>query len=191
MQEEIWKDIEGFDNYQVSNFGNVKSKGKYVPYIDGRSGKKCQRWAKPTVLKWTVGTSGYPTTHIYNEVPERHTVMIHRLVAKHFLDPVEGKDFVNHIDGDKTNNHISNLEWVTKSENTIHAMENKLLLNCGEDNKCSKLTLDEVKLIVELYNNQGKPKCWSHEKLGKMFNVSGSTIGDTINGRKWKRALNE
>jgi len=139
---EIWKDIDGY-NYQISSLGNIRSKGKYVPYI-GRNGKPCKRWAKPTVLKWSVGTSGYPTTHIYDDTPTRKTIMIHRLVAEYFLEPVEGKEFVNHIDGDKTNNVVTNLEWVTKSENTVHAIETGLLNHRGEKSNFNKLSEKEV-----------------------------------------------
>lgn len=184
--EEIWKDIEGF-SYQISNFGNIKSLGRYIPYVDGRSGKQCKRCAKETILKSSVGTSGYPTTHIYTDEPVRHTVMIHRLVAKYFIPPVEGKDYVNHIDGDKTNNKATNLEWVSFSENVEHAIENGLLRNCGEDNVLSKLTIDEVNLIIALKSDDSS--CWSQAKLGKMFNVSPSTIGAILNGKSWKRAI--
>jgi len=152
---EIWKDIDGY-NYQVSSLGNIRSKGKYVPYI-GRNGKPCKRWAKPTVLKWSVGTSGYPTAHIYDDTPTRKTVMIHRLVAEYFLEPVEGKEFVNHIDGDKTNNKIDNLEWVDRSENQLHAIKLGLLVHSGENSNFSKLTEKEViELIAARRHLKGK-----------------------------------
>ena len=68
---------------------------------------------------------------------------IHRLVALHYLSPVEGKTFVNHKDGNKHNNHVNNLEWVTKSENAIHAIETGLVI------RPRKLSEEETLVVLK------------------------------------------
>lgn len=147
---EVWKDIEGYEGYyQISNFGRVRGVDRMIPYI-ARGGKFTQRLQRGKVLKTSVGTSGYETYHMYGESQERETIMLHRVVAKTFLENLEGKEFVNHKDGDKLNNHYSNLEWVTKSENTQHAIETGLLCHSGEDSNLSKITEREVIEILSL-----------------------------------------
>lgn len=105
--KEMWKAIEGYPNYEVSNQGRVKNV---------RRGK---------VVKSSPNVWGYLGLSLYNDGNcKRHT--IHRLVAEAFIKNDEGKKEVNHIDGDKLNNCSDNLEWVTRSENMTHAHENGL-----------------------------------------------------------------
>lgn len=166
---ENWKDIDGF-SYQVSNFGRIKSLGRYIPYVDSRTGKECQRWAAERVLKTSVGTSGYETVHIYTDEPKRHTIMVHRLVAEYFIPCVEGKDFVNHKDGDKLFNQVSNLEWVTRSENILHALDAGLLHRRGEDSNFAKLSEREVKEIISL--RKFNPKKFTCNHIAKKYDIS-------------------
>lgn len=114
---EVWKDVinyEGF--YQVSNFGNVRSLDRIIKYIDGRS-----RNEKGKVLNPYKGTKKY----LYIDLKGK-SVSIQRLVAIHFLENPENKPTVNHIDGNKSNNHVDNLEWNTFSENNYHAWQTGL-----------------------------------------------------------------
>lgn len=103
---EIWKEVEGFERYSVSNKGQVKN-------------NKTHR-----VMTLDENNCGYFRVALNS--PRRKRYFIHRLVAIHFIENPEGKKFVNHIDGDKANNCIQNLEWVTQSENEIHTFENNL-----------------------------------------------------------------
>lgn len=101
--EEIWKVVEATNNlYEVSNLGNVKREGSLIPLEVMESG-----YVKVGI------------TFIYGTF----RVWLHRLVAVHFCEKPEGKDFVNHIDGEKQNNKASNLEWVTNSENQRHRID--------------------------------------------------------------------
>lgn len=107
MSEEIWKDIDGFPNYQVSDLGRVRNK---------KTGR---------ILKPGCAGGGYLYVVLSKDGVQcnRH---IHRLVAESFLDwPSEKRD-VNHIDGNKQNNYLHNLEWCTRRENINHAYANGL-----------------------------------------------------------------
>lgn len=114
---EHWQDIEGFEKiYQVSNLGNVRSLDRLL-----RNGRNL----KGRVLKKTPDKDGYLT--ITFSVNGKHACpKVHRLVAIAFIPNHESKSEVNHKDGDKTNNKVSNLEWVTRLENITHAYENGL-----------------------------------------------------------------
>lgn len=76
-------------------------------------------------LKLNHKRNGYVYVEL-NLLGKARTHRVHRLVAEAFVENSEGKEYVNHLDGDKSNNHYSNLEWVTASENNIHAFKNKL-----------------------------------------------------------------
>ena len=123
---------------------------------------------------------------------------VHRLVAKTFLESPSkeltdwaedsyyyGVVQINHIDGNKENNHISNLEWCNNKQNIKHALDNgKLVIRKGEKVKSSKLTEDEVLFIKENFINRDKNfGCCA---LAKKFNVKHSTISDIINNKQWK-----
>lgn len=187
--KEVWKDIDGF-SYQVSNTGKIKSLGRYIPYVDGRTGKLCKRWSKERILKSSIGTSGYPTTHIYTDEPIRHTVMIHRLVAEYFVEKVEGKGFVNHIDGNKTNNDVTNLEWVTFSENILHAVDTGLLRKRGEDSNFAKLTERQVKEIISL--RKYDPRKYSCKVISDRYSISEKYVSylSSSKSTRWSTTIN-
>lgn len=115
LQNEIWKDIPGYEGcYQVSNLGRVKSLDRIVHRSDGRIQHKREH-----ILKLSEADEYYVISLHKSAQTTYHTV--HRLVASAFLDNPEQKQQINHIDGDKHNNCISNLEWATSSENMQHA----------------------------------------------------------------------
>ncbi len=122
---EIWKDIINFEGfYQVSNYGRVKSLERKIPHW------KSERLQviKEKILKPSKDGKGYPLV-VFQIENEMKAIKIHRLVATAFVPNPENKPQVNHIDGIKTNNHFSNLEWCNNSENVLHAY--KLGLNKG------------------------------------------------------------
>ena len=110
---EIWADIKGYDVYQVSNTGRVRT----LEHFDslGRRRKQKQRALVPDY-------AGYVTCKLSH--PEKN-LKLHRLVANAFIPNPQNKEQVNHKDLDKTNNHASNLEWSTPKENTQHYWKNK------------------------------------------------------------------
>jgi hypothetical protein len=111
---EVWVAIKDYPSYEVSNFGNVRSLDRWVKR--GNNGY----FRKGKLFTNTVNRVGYPVASISNEKHQVKIKTIHRLVAEAFIPKIEGKPIVNHIDGNKTNNHVSNLEWCTYSENISH-----------------------------------------------------------------------
>ena len=102
---EIWKDIPGYEGkYQVSNLGNVKSlKDKYGNY-------------REKILKIRKNKGNYLIVDLRKNGKQK-TCLVHRLVAETFIPKIEGKEFVDHIDGDPSNNVYTNLRWCTIAEN--------------------------------------------------------------------------
>lgn len=104
MNQEIWKKINYVDVkncYEISSYGRFKN-------IDTNK-----------FLKLNF-KNGYKTTHIGLTTGKYKSKFVHRLVAETFMENNDNKKYVNHKDGNKTNNNINNLEWVTQSENMIH-----------------------------------------------------------------------
>lgn len=117
--KEIWADINGYEGkYQVSNHGNVKNVGFYV-----KSKNNSKAYVNPRMLKHLPTDIGYLRVCLSGKY-----FSVHRLVALHFIPNPEDKKTVNHKDGDKSNNHVNNLEWNTHSENLKHAFYNELNL---------------------------------------------------------------
>lgn len=113
---------------------------------------------------------------------KQKTERVHRVVAICYIENSEGKPFINHINGIKTDNDVSNLEWCTSSENMIHADKNGLRNINGEKNKSSKLTEKQVIEIRELK----KSNSYTNTELSKMFNVSDSNISYIVKNKSWK-----
>ena len=113
---EIWHPCAGYEtHYEVSNLGNVRSVERMVLHEEGGLKRNPSK-----VLKHGKGKNGYLTVSFsVDSVKSNHSV--HRLVARAFILNESNKPQVNHKDGNKHNNHIDNLEWMTCSENGLHA----------------------------------------------------------------------
>lgn len=120
--KEIWKNIENFEDYQISNLGRIKS----------------FKLKKEKILNFKKNKCGYLVVGLYNDKQKNKKILVHRLVAEAFLNkndfkymPYENNInlnelFVNHIDGNKENNKFDNLEWCTQSYNEKHAYKIKI-----------------------------------------------------------------
>ena len=178
---EKWKPIKGFENiYEISNLGNVKSLSR----ITNNQHKEYETTEK--MLSPAKDRGGYLYVYLTGKNQKAKFMYIHRFVAIHFVGNLEEKNFVNHKDGNKINNVFSNLEWVSKSENTKHAYSNNLMgvginLMLGEKNKSSKLTEKEVLEIRELHK-QGM-NCLT---ISKQYSVNNSTIDRILKRITWK-----
>lgn len=119
MEGEIWKDIDGYSGYyQISNFGRVKSFSRLV--LNGFS----NRMTTIKIRKPKFNRSGYAEVCI-NFNNKSIQFRIHRLVALHFIDNPNNKSEVNHIDSNRLNNNVTNLEWTSKRENQCHGSINR------------------------------------------------------------------
>lgn len=121
MKEE-WKPVLGYEGlYEVSNTGKVRSLSRSV--VDHNGNLKSFNGGMLTLHSSKL-TKRHPKPIFHVELwknNKRQVFLIHRLVAQHFIPNPEGKPQINHIDGNRRNNNISNLEWVTCAENTKHA----------------------------------------------------------------------
>ena len=162
---EIWKDVIGFENeYEISNLGNLRSKERFVKHYKGGLRKY-----KSSLKNQRLNSNGYKRCNLKSN-GKRFDFTIHQLVAKAFLDNDIDRNFVNHKNGIKTDNRIENLEWVTLSENTIHAVKKRLIK--------TKLTDNEV---LEISKNK-----LSTRKIAKLYNVSASIIWRIKNKKSYK-----
>lgn len=119
FEMEIWKDVAGYEGqYQVSNFGRVKSLARTA-----RGCNDSRRSIKERILRPKLSTHKY---HFVRLGADGSNGKIHRLVATAFIPNPEGKRCVNHINGIKTDNRVDNLEWCTHTENNRHAFDTEL-----------------------------------------------------------------
>ena len=126
-------------------------------------------------LSWRKARHGYACVGIHKE-KKQYTKYVHRLTALAWIPNHKNKDEINHIDGNKTNNNIKNLEWVTKSENAKHSTV-VLKNNIGSKHKLSKLTEDQAKEIKSI---DGK-----HRDIGKKYGISHCMVGRIKRGLSW------
>lgn len=116
---EQWKDIRGYEGkYQVSNLGRVRSLDRTITRAASRVRGPHNVKLKGKILHPCVNRNGYLVVYLGAKTTIKS---VHRLVLEAFSTKVDGKPFVNHINGDKTDNKITNLEWCTNQENQLHA----------------------------------------------------------------------
>lgn len=162
MAQEIWKDIAGYDGlYQVSNMGNIKS----------------LRGKKQTILK-NIVSMGYCQTNLCKN-SKCNTIRIHRLVAQAFIINKYNKPFINHINGDKSDNRAENLEWCTHNENVQHAYKLGLNKNYCENHYNAKLTNNDV---IEILNSKMKQR-----DIAKKYSVNERIISAIKRGKRYNK----
>jgi len=128
-------------------------------------------------LKLTKDRLGYMRVQL-----KRRTYKVHRLIAETFLDDFYDKPQVNHLDGDKSNNNLENLEMTTISENLRHAFNTGLIRRKkGELHNSNKLFNDDVSIIRELYHK----KSFTQKQLGLIFGVGQPHISTIIRKAGW------
>lgn len=170
---EEWRNILDFNGYQVSNIGRVRSMDRFCGNRHGVIHGK--------LLKPFINRRGYLEVNLYKN-SKCTAKIIHRLVAKAFIPNNFNKPQVNHIDGNKLNNKVSNLEWMSNSENQLHAYKLGLQPSrAGENNNKAKITDKDVNLLKQLYNSG-----MSIIEVSNSSNINMSIIRQIIYGRTWK-----
>lgn len=178
--KEIWKDINGYEGiYQISNLGNLKSLDREC--YNSRYGSFKREGG---LMKTPLNSDGYPyCTLSKNGVPR--TYKVHRLVAEAFISKDDQKKFVNHKDGIKSNNKVSNLEWCTHSENIKHAFEIGLNKSKnGEDHYRAKLTKKDVLEIRKIFNDPQNNL--TKKEVAKKYGVTDVSISYIVLRKTWK-----
>lgn len=173
---EIWKEIQGFSGYLVSNYGNVFSQ---------KSGKN---------LSLVKDSNGYIFAPLRDSNSKQRNKMVHRLVANAFIKkPFESDDFrklqTNHINGIKTENHVKNLEWMTPKEQQRHSrtvLKNRCAI--GELSGSAKLT---EKKVIEIREKIKNGKRGILTLLAKEYKVTLGNIHAIKVGRSWDCCLNK
>lgn len=138
LPKQIWKDIEGFENYQVNQIGQVRS-------LNYRQTGKVKR------LKFQPKRDGYLTVCLYKD-GKPYTKYVHRLVAEAFILNPNNLPQVNHIDEDKANNHVNNLEWCDAKYNSNYGTHNERMRRTLSKSMKGK----NIKPVLML-SKEGKP----------------------------------
>jgi hypothetical protein len=172
---EVFVGIEGFSGYEVSNYGRVKSVDRVVTDTKGR-----KKPIKGQLIKGSNngGEHDYLFVKIRNDKGVLEKRYIHRLVGMAFLANPLNKPQINHINGDRQNNEVDNLEYATASENMQHAYDTGL--------KECKISDEEARWIVLNYLEGDRQ--YGQTALAKKFNVSRSAIYFILVGKNKAKA---
>lgn len=157
---EIFKKIDGFSMYEVSNLGNIM----------------CFSRKKPLLKRPSLTNSGYYSVTLTSDDGKLKTFSIHRLVAIAFVDNPSNLPVVNHINGIKTDNTCVNLEWTTHSGNHQHAVEFGLK---SELNR-RKLSEDDISNVIDMRRSGRTAK-----EISQKLNVPFYAVKDLCAGRTW------
>jgi predicted XRE-type DNA-binding protein len=172
---EIWKKIDGYDYYFVSNTGIVKS-------IDRIKKKKngVNQIVKGTIMKTKLSKGGYIRVPLVDENGYQRFHLVHRLVLISFIGVNEQKKQVNHINGDKSDNSLINLEWVTCSENQKHAHKIGLKSQKGENHTQARLKESDVLEIREMIQ-----KGFKQRDIAEKFRIKRAYVSHIKTRKAW------
>jgi len=150
-QEECWRDVVGFEGfYLISDLGNVKNAHTNKP------------------VKGYTNDNGYCVVGLYDRKKHKTVhLRIHRLVAESFLPNPDNKRTVNHRDGDKTNNVLTNLEWATHAENIRHAHESGLIKISENQRRAASRNLSKNRLLADC-----RKRCVLVDSMGRTIDFN-------------------
>lgn len=172
------KEIKGFPNYEITIDGRIFRK----PYIK----KSTNVYGGYEVPKqeyevfYHLGPKGYPRIGLFHR-GNCVRKFIHVLVAENFIGNPNNKPFINHKDGNKVNFEISNLEWVTGSENIKHGYDTGLIVRNGSGGIFHKLQKEDIPKIRALLSAKK-----TNREIAKLFGVTETTISCVKLGKTWR-----
>lgn len=164
--KEQWTSIRGFSNYLVSNLGNVKN------MVTNKLLTPCPNKGRRGYVYVSVQQGG-----------KRRNYLLSRLVANHFIPNPENKTQVNHKDGNKSNNSVDNLEWVTSLENIHHAIKNHL--TPGSKTYSITSTKRKIKEHHVLSIRNLARVGVSYKEIANKYKLGFSTVVHIVNGTRW------
>ena len=178
LENEIWIPIKNFeDYYEVSNLGRFRNKDRLLTRSNG-----IKQFTKSKILKNNYYSNGYVQLILYVD-KKRFNFLGHRVIAEHFIPNPENLPVVNHLNLVKWDNRVSNMEWCTMSENSLHAFSNLKIERdsaCGERSPNSKLTNEDVVHIKQNFNPESTNKdlysIYKHKITKGTFNSVGKNI---------------
>ena len=160
---ELWKPIDGFPRYEVSNLGRVRSNQRTTPHV----------------LATPLSKKGYPTVCLRHKRKQAN-LLVHRLVLTAFKGVCPESHECRHLDGDKTNNCVDNLEWSTHKTNCEDQLTHGTSLR-GERQHLSKLNDRKVRIARSL-----RKLGFTFPRLAEIMGVTTCTIRDAVVGNTWK-----
>lgn len=170
---EDWRLIPGFQDYIASNTGKIKTIKEYI--VNPLNGvprlQKNRHFKKDSLVGKKLSKKGYLRVRL-----DAKTYQVHRLIALTFLSNPDNKPQINHKDGNKLNNNINNLEWVTNQENRDHAVKYNLVSRRDKNCTNQKLTIKQCLEVVRLYNTTDITQL----QIAKIYNVNQQTISKII-----------
>lgn len=186
ISREIWKSLDGlsynnfeFEGYEVSNKGRLRSVDRLVIDKNGKAKK-----VKGVIRRLKKNNRGYILVTVKSKGKEC-TCLIHRLVAMAFLENPNNLPEVNHIDNNKENNSLENLEWITSKDNHNHAISKGFRSQSSENGINSKLSNEQAKEIRQLY----LLGCSTYSSIAKTYNVSPSAIRRIVKHESYRDVL--
>lgn len=179
--EEIWKPVKGYEGlYEASNLGRIRS----VDHLDTfttQHGEIITRMVKGKILKQHIDSRGYYLMVTMSKRGKRSCNLVHRVIAKTFIDNPSNLPEVNHKDEDKANNSVENLEWCDHRYNNNYGSKQTWFL--GENNPGYKFPIDVVIAIRNEYDQKNKDGTVT--ALSKKYGVSTTHVSNIVNRKRW------
>lgn len=170
--KELWKPLLEYKGVEVSSIGRIR--------------KAANKSRKERILtEFPKDRDGYYRCSVQKLDGTWTSQPVHRLVAKEFIPRTENKDVVNHIDGNRTNNRIENLEWVTPKENVIHSFKFGSRKTCKQVPKRTILTDFQVSQIGKLR------ELYTVNQIAKLFNIEYQSLKNIIHKKKQCERLDD
>lgn len=173
----VYADIPGFPGYQIGTDGSVWSNWQRRGLGSGRGSTFVQgeTWHR---LKTRADRDGYLDVRLCRD-GRKHLPKIHQLILLSFVGPCPPGQQARHLDGNKSNNDLTNLCWGTSTENNADRKRHGTLPQ-GEKHKCAKLTASQVLEIAAL------PQIVNYNEVGRRYGVTGRNIAAIRKGRTWQ-----